>query len=87
MNDKDQLLHLAARVRDLYRTATKHGVAAGDFLTPAEQAYLQTCPEIADIRSELSFYGGFDDAERRVPLFWYKGQKRGEGGYPKNEID
>ncbi len=66
---KDELMLLAARAEDLYKSASKKGIAAGDFLTPAEQSYLLTLAGRSYPHDTLIFFGGHEDAERRVPIF------------------
>ena len=66
---KDELTLLSARAEDLYKAALKNGISAGDFLSPAEQSYLQTLQGHSFPKDALTFFGGYSDAERCVPIF------------------
>ncbi|MBE6672231.1 MAG: hypothetical protein E7599_01745 [Ruminococcaceae bacterium] len=65
----NELCRLAPRAADLCRQAGKNGVAAGDFLTLAEQAYLKSLQDGGFDREMLTFFGGYGEAERRVMVF------------------
>ncbi len=76
MSEKEQWALLCAKTEDLYRSCLKNGVAAGDFLTPAEQAYLESAKDPDFPKQALAFFGGYDDAERRVAVFVSKKAKK-----------
>lgn len=65
----EELLHLGPRAEDLYGAAKKSGIAAGDFLGPAEQAYLRTLEGRSFPADSLYFVGGYGEAERKVAVF------------------
>ena len=67
---KDSELNLLGpRAADLCLQAQKNGFSAGDFLTLAEQAYLEGLKG-KDYRGDmLTLFGGYDGAERKVMVF------------------
>jgi RNA-binding protein YlmH len=66
---KDELALIGARAEDLYRACQKQGIAAGDFMAPAEAAHLMSFAGIRFPRESVCFFGGYADAERCVPIF------------------
>ena len=76
---------LAARAEDLYKAAVKNGISAGDFLSPAEQSYLQTLSGRSFPKDALTFFGGYADAERCVALFKTENYRYVSG--KKNTVD
>lgn len=88
MSEKEQFALLCARAEDLYRQSQKNGVCAGDFLTPAEQAYLESAKDVDFPQDSLAFYGGYDQAERRVAVFvTEKGKASAKNDLPYERID
>lgn len=84
---KDELTLLAARADDLYKAALKNGISAGDFLSPAEQSYLQTLEGRSFPQDTLIFFGGYRDAERCVPIFKTENYKNDFGKNTKIDWD
>ena len=85
MKDAEPVL-LLPRMGDLYDAAQKNGFAAGDFLSPAEQAYLQAHAAKEPVLRDVIFFGGYPEAERRVALFRAKGY-RAKGDSAQADID
>ena len=65
----EELVHLGPRAADLWRMCQRSGVAAGDFLGPAEQAYLRGLAGRVFPPQALYFVGGYAEAERKVAVF------------------
>ena len=87
---------LGPRAADLCKQARKNGFASGDFLTLAEQAHLMTLQGVEFENGMLSFFGGYDDAERKIAVFvsddyrsrfGHKMQKQKENEFDWDSID
>lgn len=61
---------LAARGKDLASEALRDGFSVGKFMTPEEQALLAQMRKTLPRGLKLRFLGGFEEAERRLPLFY-----------------
>ncbi len=55
---------LLARVGDLFRTAERHEIAVGPFLTPGEQYDIRYRLALPHSEAFAVFYGGYDGCER-----------------------
>ena len=72
----------------MYRFSLENGVSAGDFLTPAERAYLESARDLGFPKDALSFYGGYAGAERQVAVFVSEKAKKGaKRDLPYEKVD
>ena len=77
----DEIKLLTARAEDLAKKASYCGHAVSDFLSPYERSVLGTLKYLQQ-DCNLSFYGGYDNAERTLAVFTPRGLEYS----PDNEI-
>lgn len=72
-NNSDAQRLLAARLEDYLRISRRGGLVCGNFLTPAEVAYLLSAAKETRSTGRIIFHGGYASAERKrivvVPPF------------------
>lgn len=59
---------LAARLDDLIARTERGELACGNFLSPADAAFVERLARERGVESRLAMLGGYEDAERRIPI-------------------
>lgn len=70
----DEIKQLTARAEDFAKKASYGGYAVSDFLSPYERSVIETLSYLKR-DCDISFYGGYEGAERTLAVFTPKGEE------------
>lgn len=74
MLNSDEIKQLTARAEDYAKRASYVGFAVSDFLSPYERSVIEMLNYLKK-DYDISFYGGYDEAERTLAVFTMKGEE------------